>query len=125
MSAEERSGQLIVKRMEDRSEGGCVAYITVNNPAKRNMLGMSGKRAIAAAFRELARDDTLRAAVLTGAGEKSFMAGGDIAKMKDLNAEQAEEEHTLTHRAFEAKRMCPLPVIGRINGYCFGLGMKA
>jgi enoyl-CoA hydratase/carnithine racemase len=124
MSAEERSGQLILKRMQDRSEGGRVAYITVNNPAKRNMLGMSGKRAIAAAFRELARDDTLRAVVLTGAGEKSFMAGADIAEMKDLNAEQAEEEHTLTHHACEAIRMCPVPVIARINGYCFGLGME-
>lgn len=124
MSAEKRSTQLVVARMEDRGEGGRVAYVTVNNPAKRNMLGVRGKRAIATVFRELARDDTLRAAVLTGAGEKSFMAGADLAEMKDHNAEQAEEEHTLTHHACEAIRMCPVPVIARINGYCFGLGME-
>jgi enoyl-CoA hydratase len=115
---------LIQYRVEDRGEAGRVAYITVNNPEKRNTLGMPGKRAIAATFNKLGRDETLRVAVITGAGDKSFIAGADIAEMKDLDAEQAEVEHTLTHVANESIQMFPVPVLARINGWCLGFGME-
>ncbi|HEY0337033.1 MAG TPA: enoyl-CoA hydratase-related protein [Burkholderiales bacterium] len=115
---------LIQYRVEDRGEAGRVAYITVNNPEKRNALGMPGKRAIAATFDKLGRDETLRVAVITGAGDKSFIAGADIAEMKDLDAEQAEVEHTLTHVANESIQMFPVPVLARINGWCLGFGME-
>jgi enoyl-CoA hydratase/carnithine racemase len=115
---------LIQYRVEDRGETGRVAYITVNNPEKRNALGMPGKRAIADTFNKLGRDETLRVAVITGAGDKSFIAGADIAEMKDLDAEQAEVEHTLTHVANESIQMFPVPVIARINGWCLGFGME-
>jgi enoyl-CoA hydratase/carnithine racemase len=85
---------------------------------------MAGKRAIAAAFGELAGDDRLRAVVITGAGEKSFIAGADIHEMKDLDAAGAEVEHTLTHTANAAIRALPVPVIARINGWCLGFGME-
>ena len=98
--------------------------MTVNNPAKRNALGMAGKRAIAQAFARLSQDQNLRAVILTGAGDKSFIAGADLAEMKDLSVEEAEEEHTLTHHACDAIRRCPVPVIARINGYCLGAGME-
>jgi enoyl-CoA hydratase/carnithine racemase len=116
--------QLVLTRIEQRGDAGTIAFLTVNNPAKRNALGIAGKRAIAAAFDMLARDDALRAVVITGAGGKSFIAGADIAEMKDLGTEQAEVEHTLTHVACEAIRGCPVPVIARINGYCLGFGME-
>jgi enoyl-CoA hydratase len=115
---------LIQYRVEDRGEAGRVAYVTVNNPEKRNTLGMPGKRAIADTFNQLAADDLLRVAVITGAGDKSFIAGADIAEMKDLNAEQAEVEHTLTHVANESIQMFPVPVIARINGWCLGFGTE-
>jgi enoyl-CoA hydratase/carnithine racemase len=118
------SNDLVLVRTEERGEAGRVAYVTANNPAKRNAVGMPGKRAIADAFRRLSEDEHLRAVVLTGAGEKAFIAGADIAEMKDLTIEEAEEEHTLTHLACDSIRRCPVPVIARINGYCFGLGME-
>src|SRR5688572_18782207 len=118
------SSQLVLVRTEDRGEAGRVAYVTANNPSKRNAIGMPGKRAIVAAFDELSKDEHLRAVVLTGAGGKAFIAGADIAEMKDLTMAEAEEEHTLTHHACDAIRRCPVPVIARINGYCFGLGME-
>jgi enoyl-CoA hydratase/carnithine racemase len=123
MHSTQRS-DLIQYRVEDRGEAGRVAYITVNNPEKRNALGMPGKRAIAETFNKLGRDETLRVAVITGAGDKSFIAGADIAEMKDLNAEQAEVEHTLTHVANASIQMFPVPVIARINGWCLGFGME-
>jgi len=115
--------QLVLTRNEER-EAGRVAYVTVNNPEKRNILGIAGKKQLAAAFTELGKDQTLRVAVLTGAGERSFIAGADLAEMKDLTPKGAREEHTWTHRACEAIRAMPVPVIARINGYCFGAGME-
>jgi enoyl-CoA hydratase/carnithine racemase len=44
--------------------------------------------------------------------------------MKDLTVDEAREEHTLTHYACDSIRRCPVPVIARINGYCFGAGME-
>src|SRR2546423_5762086 len=112
------SEDLVLVRLEQRGDAGRVAYIAVNNPAKRNALGMAGKRAIADAFKKVSKDAELRAVVLTGAGDKSFIAGADLAEMKDLTIKEAEEEHTLTHRACDAIRKCPVPVIAKINGYC-------
>ena len=118
------SPDLIQVRIEERGDAGRIAWITINNPAKRNTLGMPGKRAIAETFKRLAKDEALRAAVITGAGDKSFIAGADIAEMKDLDAAQAEVEHTLTHVANESIRLFPVPVIARINGWCLGFGME-
>jgi enoyl-CoA hydratase/carnithine racemase len=115
---------LVLVRMDERGDAGRVAFVTINNPTKRNALGMAGKRAIADAFLKLSLDEGLRVVVLTGAGEKSFIAGADLAEMKDLTVEEAREEHTLTHYACDAIRRCPVPVIARINGYCFGAGME-
>ena len=56
---------LIQYRVDDRGEAGRIAYITINNPAKRNALGMPGKRALADTFNKLSGDETLRVAVMT------------------------------------------------------------
>jgi enoyl-CoA hydratase len=116
--------ELLLTSIDERGDAGRIAYLTVNNPTRRNALGMQGKREIAAAFGELAGDDKLRAVVITGAGDKSFIAGADIHEMKDLDAAGAEHEHSLTHIANQAIRDCPVPVIARINGYCLGFGME-
>jgi enoyl-CoA hydratase/carnithine racemase len=105
-------------------EAGHVARVTVDNPERRNALGIAGKKALAQAFSRLAKDKRLRVAILTGAGERSFIAGADLAEMKGLTAKGAKEEHSWTHRACEAIRALPVPVIARINGYCFGAGME-
>lgn len=115
--------KLVLLRAEEREQGR-VARVTVNNPERRNVLGIAGKKALAKAFTQLAKDQSLRAAVLTGAGEKSFIAGADLKEMKDLSPKGAREEHTWTHRACESIRSLPVPVIARINGHCFGAGME-
>ena len=114
---------LVLTHVDDRDTGR-VAYVTVNNPGKRNALGIAGKQALTQAFKQLGKDGMLRVAVLTGAGERSFMAGADLAEMKDLTPKEAREVHTWVHRACEAIRALPVPVIARINGYCFGAGME-
>jgi enoyl-CoA hydratase len=114
----------IVKvRLEDR-DAGQVAHVTVDNAEQRNRLGKSGKDDLIAAFRKLAGNENLRVAVLTGAGEKSFIAGSDISEMQKHDVEGQRETGTKTHFACDAIRQCPVPVIARINGYCLGSGME-
>ena len=115
--------KLVLVRVEVREQGH-VAHVTVNNPERRNVLGIAGKKALTVIFRQLARDKLLRVAVLTGAGDRSFIAGADLAEMKGLTPKGAKEEHTWTHRACNSLRALPVPVIARINGYCFGAGME-
>ena len=110
-------------RIEKRASGH-VAHVTVNNPHHRNRLGKGGKDQLVAAFTEIAKDAELRVAVLTGAGDKSFISGSDIAEMKDLDADGQIEVSTKTHLACNAVRRLPVPVIARVNGFCLGSGME-
>jgi len=71
----QRRGELVLVALEDRGEAGTVARVTVNNPEQRNALGNAGKRELAEAIEAVATDPRLRVMVLTGAGERSFIAG--------------------------------------------------
>lgn len=115
---------LVVTRLEDRGEAGRVASVLVNNPEKRNALGQHGKDELIAAFERLARDPHLRVVVLTGAGDRSFIGGADLAEMAGLDRAGAEIVSTKTHLACDAIRRLPVPVIARVNGYCLGAGME-
>lgn len=111
---------LIVSDIDARG----VARIVVDNAANRNALGNPGKRELAEAFEKIAGADGLRVAVLTGAGERSFISGADVAEMSTFDHGHAAEGPGLTHRVCEAIRRCPVPVIARVNGYCFGAGLE-
>ena len=73
-----KENSIVKVRLEDRPQGQ-VAYVTVDNVEHRNRLGKSGKDDLVAAFTQLAANENLRVAVLTGGGEKSFIAGSDIS----------------------------------------------
>ena len=115
---------MVTTRVETRGDAGRVAYVTVNNPGERNALGSKGKEALIAAFRELAGDEALRVAVLTGAGDRSFIAGANLKEMAEVDWKNAEDISTKTHLACDAIRRLPVPVIARVNGYCLGAGME-
>jgi enoyl-CoA hydratase/carnithine racemase len=115
---------LIGIAIEDRGEAGTVARITVNNPSQRNALGNAGKRELAEAVETVSTDPRLRVIVLTGAGDRSFIGGANIAEMACFRQHHAEEGPSLTARACDALRNAPVPVVARINGYCFGAGLE-
>jgi enoyl-CoA hydratase len=115
---------LIKVSYDDRADAGRVAWVTFNNPTKRNALGLEGKQSFIDTLTALKHDETLRALVITGAGDKSFVGGTNLAEMKDFDLAQAEASATKTHRVCDAVRQFPVPVIARINGYCFGSGME-
>jgi enoyl-CoA hydratase/carnithine racemase len=77
-----------------------------------------------AAFEDLANDDSLRAAVLTGAGERAFMAGADLNELATLKPDSARSFITELHLAAAAIRALPVPVIGRLRGFCLGAGLE-
>ena len=119
------SGGLIVVRYEDRSEGGRVAYVTVDNPSKHNALPVAGRAELAQVMDDLARDEDLRCVVLTGAGENAFIGGANIGEMSQFpNHNAAESGSATTHAACDSIRRVPVPVIARIAGYCLGAGME-
>ncbi|MBS0640080.1 MAG: enoyl-CoA hydratase/isomerase family protein [Proteobacteria bacterium] len=101
-----------------------VVTVTVNNPAQRNALGNGGKRELAETIEQVARDPDLRVVVLTGAGDKSFIGGANIAEMSTFVRHDASEGPSLTHRVCEAIRRTPVPVIARVNGWCLGAGLE-
>jgi len=111
---------LVLVRTDDRG----VALITVNNTTHHNALGNPGKRELAEAIEQVSAQPDLRVIVLTGAGDRSFISGADVAEMATFEVEHAYEGPFLTHRVCEAIRRAPVPVIARVNGYCFGAGLE-
>ena len=76
------------------------------------------------AFAALRMRDGLRAVVLTGAGDKAFLGGADLDVLNTLDRKSARAYITSVHDICAGIRGCPVPVIGRINGYCIGAGME-
>ena len=102
-----------------------VLHVCINRPEKRNALSMATLDAIAAAFDDAADEADLRLAVLTGAGHKSFAAGGDLTELASVRGEQAAVAMA-THAkgALSAVRNFPLPVVAALNGDALGGGAE-
>jgi 2-oxoglutaroyl-CoA hydrolase len=104
-----------VERDPDRR----VATITLDVPDKLNRVSLGARDQLARAFEELGTDEGVGTIVLTGAGE-AFTAGGDIAGFLE-----AEPEHlSRLARNVAAPERCPKPVIARLRGYAFGVGLE-
>ena len=103
---------------------GCVAWVTIANPAKLNCLSTSIVNDLRHEFEELSANDQVRAIVLTGAGERSFIGGADLNELRGLDHHTARLYITNLHKACLAVRSSPHPVIGRVNGYCLGGGLE-
>ncbi len=102
---------------------GHVALLTVNRPDKMNALNGEVRRAFFAALDDLEADDDVRVVVLTGAGDKAFIAGADIGEFKDARPVEQYRSMQRTN-IYLAAEMFPKPVIAMINGYCLGGGCE-
>jgi enoyl-CoA hydratase len=110
-------------RLESR-EAGEVAFVTVDNRRKLNVLGRALMREFITAIEEAGARDDLRAIVITGAGERAWIGGANILEMAELDTQSARAFITLLHRACRAVRDCPVPVIAAIRGYALGAGLE-
>jgi enoyl-CoA hydratase len=102
---------------------GRVALITINRPDKLNALNIQTRQEGAQALDELRDDAEVRVVVITGAGDKSFVAGADIGEFEGRTA--VTQRDVMTGRSlFTAVDTFPKPVIAMINGFCLGGGCE-
>jgi enoyl-CoA hydratase/carnithine racemase len=101
-----------------------IAYVTVNRPEVLNALNMATMEELRAAFHEIKNDRDVRVVILTGAGEKAFIAGADIAELAGHDALSGKE---YTHRGQSVLNLIEnlgKPVIACINGFALGGGCE-
>ena len=101
-----------------------IAYVTVNRPKVLNALNMATMEELRAAFHDIKNDTNVRVVILTGSGEKAFIAGADIGELAQQNAVEAKE---YTHRGQSVLNLIEnlgKPVIACINGFALGGGCE-
>lgn len=103
---------------------GHLAIVTINRPKALNALNSETLKDLNTVIEDLEKDMNVYAVILTGAGEKSFVAGADIAEMKDLNEKQGKEFGILGNNVFRRLENLDKPVIAVISGFALGGGCE-
>lgn len=104
---------------------GHVAILTMNRPEKLNAMARNFWPDMRQAFTRMEADPDIRAVVITGAGEKAFCAGGDIASFRELKTLLDKRSFQLdAMKTFFVVENSPLPVIAAVNGYALGGGCE-
>lgn len=101
-----------------------VYRLTINRPRSLNALNGQTLEEIHAAARQVGEDLRARVLLVTGSGEKAFVAGADITEMQDLNPLQARTFSQTGIQAFRALETLPVPAIAVVNGFCLGGGCE-
>lgn len=114
------------------ADEGRVRTLTINRPAQLNALNHAvlsrlhqevGRLQEQTAFTS-DRSDTVRAVMITGAGERAFVAGADIKELQSLTPAAAAEQSGRVQALFQQLRDLPVPVIAAVNGYALGGGLE-
>lgn len=106
------------------ADRGAVRTIIVNRPDKLNALNRETIGELTLAFRQAAQDDAVRVVVLSGAGEKAFVAGADISEMTAWSPVKAQAASHAGQDLMLTIERLGKPVIARIQGYALGGGME-
>lgn len=110
-----------VVRWEDRD---AIAIVTIDRPKALNALNLDVLDALDTLLATRADREGLRAIVLTGAGDKAFVAGADIPSMVDYTPAQAEVFSAKAQRVGDRIAQCPVPVIAAVDGFALGGGCE-
>ncbi|MGL5069143.1 MAG: short-chain-enoyl-CoA hydratase [Sarcina sp.] len=103
---------------------GNIAIVTINRPKALNALNSETLNDLNTVIAHLEGEKDVYAVILRGAGDKSFVAGADIAQMKDLNEEQGKNFGTLGNNVFRRLENLDKPVIAAISGFALGGGCE-
>jgi enoyl-CoA hydratase/carnithine racemase len=103
---------------------GSIAYVTLNRPKVLNALNKTTINELRAAFEDARDDSTIRGVILTGAGEKAFAAGADIAEIANNTAVEAEEATRRGQALTELIENLGKPAIAAVNGFALGGGCE-
>jgi enoyl-CoA hydratase len=108
-------------RIEQQDE---LATLVIQRPEKLNALNGELIAELDRAFRQLAEDDSVRGIILTGAGEKAFVAGADIAELAQMGPLSGVRTSRQGQDAFRFLEQMPKPVIAAVNGFALGGGLE-
>ncbi|MFH1647546.1 MAG: enoyl-CoA hydratase-related protein [Chloroflexota bacterium] len=106
------------------TKGDGIGTVTVNRPEVLNALNIGVFTELYQLFQEIEDDPAVRVVILTGAGEKAFIAGVDIADMKDRSSVEVEEFIAVARRAVDRVHTLAKPVIAAVNGFALGGGWE-
>jgi enoyl-CoA hydratase len=101
-----------------------IYLLTLNRPKALNALNSATLEELAQAIAQVAADDGARVLLVTGAGDKAFVAGADIGEMLNYSAQQARAFSVRGMRVMHALEALPVPVIALVNGYALGGGCE-
>ncbi|WP_066835168.1 enoyl-CoA hydratase/isomerase family protein [Rufibacter ruber] len=105
------------------NQGG-VLFITIDRPSKMNALNIETVKEINAAMQEVYDDPEVRGVIITGSGEKAFVAGADISEIAELNEVNGRRFAERGQDVFAMIEECPKPVIAAVNGFALGGGCE-
>jgi enoyl-CoA hydratase len=103
---------------------GGIAYVTLNRPKVLNALNHATWEDLRAAFEDARDDAEVRGVILTGAGDKAFIAGADISELATVSAVQAEESSRYGQDVLNLVENLGKPVIAAVNGFALGGGCE-
>lgn len=101
-----------------------ILTITINRPDKLNALTKKTVEEIGIAVKKGEADNNIRAMIITGAGQKSFVAGADITEFIGLTVEQGKQLAQAGQNVFRSIETCSKPVIAAVNGFALGGGCE-
>src|SRR6516225_4555908 len=101
-----------------------IAYVTLNRPKVLNALNTPTWRDLRAAFEDARDDAEIRGVVLTGAGDKAFIAGADISELAHVGAFEAEQSSRFGQEVLDLIENLGKPVIAAVNGFALGGGCE-
>src|SRR5258706_4272656 len=103
---------------------GPIAYVTLNRPKVLNALNQATWRELQTAFEAARQDDDVRGVILTGAGDKAFIAGADIGEISTISAVEAEKSSSYGQTVLNLIENLGKPVVAAINGFALGGGCE-
>lgn len=111
-------------RLENKENG--IWFLTIHRPDSLNALNSNVLNEMAHAFRQLSEMsyEDVKALIITGAGEKAFVAGADIKEMLDMNEDQAMQFAKRGQSIFHEMNLLKIPVIAAVNGFALGGGLE-
>lgn len=105
-------------------ESGPVAILSVNRPKALNALNPSVVAEMASVVEAIRADEAIRVLIITGTGDRAFVAGADIAAMSAMSPMEGLEFSQSGHRVLQAIEDLPIPVIAAVNGFALGGGLE-